>query len=60
MIVYKTYISSVSNNLFIKRFNEDGSESNIPTDERNVDYKEYLKWVAEGNVAEEWNPGGIE
>jgi hypothetical protein len=32
----------------------------IPTNEKNVDYQEYLKWVEEGNVAEEWNPGGIE
>jgi hypothetical protein len=28
----------------------------IPFDEANSDYKEYLEWVAEGNVAEEWNP----
>lgn len=27
----------------------------IPTDEANKDYQEYLKWVAEGNVAEEWS-----
>jgi hypothetical protein len=27
-------------------------------DENNPDYKEYLAWVAEGNVAEEWNPNG--
>lgn len=26
----------------------------IPTDESNKDYQEYLKWVAEGNEAEEW------
>ena len=26
----------------------------------NVDYQEYLKWVAEGNVAEEYNLEGIE
>ena len=24
----------------------------IPLDEANTDYKEYLKWVAEGNTAE--------
>ena len=26
----------------------------IPFDEGNRDYQEYLKWVAEGNEAEEW------
>jgi len=26
----------------------------IPVDEANADYQEYLKWVAEGNEAEEW------
>jgi hypothetical protein len=26
----------------------------IPFDEANTDYQEYLKWVAEGNEAEEW------
>jgi hypothetical protein len=32
----------------------------IPFDENNKDYQEYLKWISEGNVAEEINPGGIE
>ena len=32
----------------------------IPLSENNSDYKEYLKWVEEGNIAEEYNPGGIE
>lgn len=27
----------------------------IPFDPSNVDYQEYLKWVAEGNVAEEFS-----
>ena len=28
----------------------------IPISETNIDYKQYLEWLAEGNVAEEWNP----
>jgi hypothetical protein len=30
----------------------------IPFDEGNTDYQAYLAWVAEGNIAEEWNPNG--
>lgn len=31
----------------------------IPFDELNNDYLEYLKWVEEGNIAEEINSGGV-
>lgn len=34
----------------------DGDKStSIPPDEGNWRYKEYLAWVAEGNIAEEWS-----
>lgn len=28
--------------------------ASIACDEANMDYQEYLKWVSEGNTAEEW------
>ena len=28
----------------------------IPMDENNRDYREYLQWVSEGNIAEESQP----
>ena len=31
----------------------------IPFDEANIDYQEYLRWVEEGNTAEEYNIEGI-
>jgi hypothetical protein len=34
----------------------DGQVLGIPADEGNADYREYLAWVAEGNVAEPWQP----
>ena len=30
--------------------------AHIPLDPANRDYQEYIEWVEEGNVAEEWNP----
>jgi len=32
----------------------------IPADPDNTDYQQYLAWLEEGNVPEEWNPEGAE
>lgn len=39
-------------NLYIQRIDEDGTVWSIPVDEGNVDYREYLAWIAEGNEPE--------
>ena len=51
--MYQYYLDSITKQVYsdgIKRLS-DGSF--IPFDETNTDYKEYLKWVAEGNTPEE-------
>jgi hypothetical protein len=42
----------------IVKSNDNGSQVWFPNVESNdgPDYKEYLKWVAQGNVAEEYSP----
>jgi hypothetical protein len=52
--MYKIYKSILGEVLI--RIEDNAS---IPSDEANTDYQEYLKWVEEGNIAEEYNPGGI-
>lgn len=33
----------------------ESDNANIPMDDANIDYQEYLKWVIKGNIAEEWS-----
>ena len=54
MITYKKEISSFGSEVIIGIDNERNLHMSIPKDEANVDYQNYLKWVAEGNEAEEW------
>jgi hypothetical protein len=45
-ITYEKY-TSINGNEYIRRFNEDGSYSDIPMDEANSDYQRYLNPKAE-------------
>jgi len=52
---YKYYIRQLENkNVYCKMF-ENGSSEWFPEAESNLNYQEYLAWVAEGNEAEEWS-----
>jgi hypothetical protein len=35
---------------------ETKTRKSIPLDEDNIDYQEYLKWVAEGNTPDPYDP----
>jgi hypothetical protein len=52
MIMYKLCpnnpITNLPSNVIIRL----SDNANIPMDEANVDYQQYLKWIAEGNVAQ--------
>ena len=37
---------------------DDGSVMSFPLTDDNPNTAAYLAWVAEGNIAEEWNPNG--
>lgn len=50
--MYKLVISKLGDDITIRR-ESDGAC--IPIDKFNLDYKEYLKWVEEGNTPEEYN-----
>ena len=56
----QNYKIIVNDNLKLKILVKEPGILSIPFDEGNKDYQEYLKWVEEGNTAEEYNPGGIE
>ena len=45
---YKLYATTTDGQVInsIKRILDDGTVSSIPKNEANVDYQEYLKWVA--------------
>lgn len=45
-------ITTLTEYKFIEKISD---KLSIPMSDDNTDYKEYLKWVAEGNVAEEWS-----
>ena len=54
MTMYKLFkdpITQREDKIVIKVL-EDGAVLNIPFNEANIDYQEYLAWVAEGNTAE--------
>ena len=57
MISYKKDISPSGSEVIIGIDNERNVHMSIPQDEANTDYKAYLAWVAEGNVAEEITEG---
>mgnify|MGYP003112985207 FL=1 len=57
-MVYKLVKSVISKeivgvNKTVELENGETSTISIPADNANTDYKEYLKWVAEGNTPEE-------
>ena len=51
MSLFKDPITQQEDKIVIKVL-EDGAVLNIPFNEANIDYQEYLAWVAEGNPAE--------
>jgi hypothetical protein len=54
--MYKIYESEYKSKSIVRLLDN----AFIPFDEANTDYQAYLTWVAEGNKAKEWNPGGSE
>jgi hypothetical protein len=54
-MIYQTYTNFLGEHQ-ITWENPDGSRSWASAVEENPNYQQYLAWVAEGNVAEEWQP----
>ena len=53
----KYFLFSIININVVLQVNDSGEVvKSIPIDEGNMDYVDYLAWVADGNTAEEWQP----
>jgi len=51
--MYRIYVDSNGNEVGI---NLNGTNTWIPKNTDNTDYQQYLAWLEEGNVPEEWSP----
>ena len=51
--MYKLYKDLITNEISVVIKVNGNERTYIPFDENNSDYQEYLKWVAEGNKAED-------
>ena len=51
-IKYKLYKDLISSEVNVVNKIYSDKTISIPFDEENIDYQEYLEWVAEGNTAE--------